>query len=130
MAFDKKLHKECEAIYKEDGKDAVIKYCQQINHKLWGSCKQCQVNWSGNCIPLMDDQFMSCLVCGHSTYYDNENKPISFSIAELSVLLEASNYQLDSIKNNGKCQTRFEADKYRIEKVIQKLERMMEDDYD
>lgn len=66
MAHDEKLYKKCVSIYEADGQHAVIEYCMKIGHKKWGKCKPCESDHS----PIMDDNFMTCLVCGHSTYHD------------------------------------------------------------
>lgn len=72
MAHDEKLHDKCVKICDAEGKDAVIAYCKKIEHKTWGRCNPCECNNS----PMMDDNFMTCLVCGHSTYHDEINKEI------------------------------------------------------
>ena len=84
MAHDEKLYEKCVKIYEQDGQDAVIAYCTKIDHKTWGRCEPCDYDES----PIMDDNFMTCLVCGHSTYHDNENKTVSLSVLQLKTLLE------------------------------------------
>jgi len=66
MAHEEKLYKKCVQIYEADGQHAVMEYCNKIGHKTWGKCKPCESDHS----PIMDDNFMTCLVCGHSTYHD------------------------------------------------------------
>lgn len=68
MAHDKKLHAKCVSIYEAEGQHAVMDYCTKIGHKTWGKCKPCEHDHS----PIMDDNFMTCLVCGHSTYHDGK----------------------------------------------------------
>ena len=74
MAHDEKLYAKCVSIYEEsrDGQSAVIAYCEKIGHKTWGKCEPCEYDHS----PIMNDNFMTCLVCGHSTYHDEINKEI------------------------------------------------------
>ena len=66
MGHNEKLYKKCVSIYEADGQHAVMEYCNKIGHKTWGKCKPCENDHS----PIMDDNFMTCLVCGHSTYHD------------------------------------------------------------
>lgn len=66
MAHEEKLYEKCVQIYEADGQHAVIEYCNKIGHKTWGKCKPCDHDHS----PIMGDNFMTCLVCGHSTYHD------------------------------------------------------------
>lgn len=66
MSHDEKLYKKCVSLYESDGKEAVIAYCDKIKHNKWGKCKPCDEDNS----PIMDDMYMTCLVCGHSTCHD------------------------------------------------------------
>lgn len=68
MPHDEKLYEKCVQIYEADGQSAVIDYCREINHPTWGRCQPCDYDES----PLMDDMYKTCLVCGHSTYHDEE----------------------------------------------------------
>jgi len=121
MAHDEKLYEKCVKIYEEDGQDAVIAYCIKIGHKTWGKCEPCECN-----SPIMDDNFMTCLVCGHSTYHDNENKTVSLSRNQLKILLESTNYFLDALEDDE--ETEFVADKYDVAEINKLLERLVAND--
>ena len=122
MTHDEKLYEKCVKIYEQDGQDAVIAYCTKIDHKTWGRCEPCDYDES----PIMDDNFMTCLVCGHSTYHDNENKTVSLSVLQLKTLLEATNYFLDALEDDE--ETEFQTDKYAVAKINQILERAVKND--
>jgi len=122
MTHDEKLYEKCVKIYEQDGQDAVIAYCTKIGHKTWGRCEPCDYDES----PIMDDNFMTCLVCGHSTYHDNENKTVSLSVLQLKTLLEATNYFLDALEDDE--ETEFQTDKYAVAKINQILERAVAND--
>ena len=66
MKHDESLYAKCVKLYEADGQNSVIEYCIKIKHKTWGKCKPCDSENN----PIMNDNFMTCLVCGHSTYHD------------------------------------------------------------
>ena len=121
MAHDEKLYKKCVKIYEQDGQDAVIAHCIKIGHKTWGKCEPCECN-----SPIMDDNFMTCLVCGESTYHNNKNKTVSLSIFQLKILLEATNYFLDALEDDEEAE--LEVDKYDVAEINKLLERLVAND--
>jgi hypothetical protein len=59
---------------------------------------------------------------------DNQNKtvPVSLSIWQLKILLEATNYFLDGLEDDE--ETEFVADKYDVAEINKLLERLVAND--